>query len=159
WYRYHHLFAELLPQRLQQSTAAASTPADGRHLVDELHIRASGWYEAQGLELEAFQHAAAAHDVERAARLLEGRGMPLQFRGAAAAVLSWLRSLSSAELDARPVLWVMFASALSMSNQLTGVEPKLQAAEAALRGAAPDAQTRNLIGHIAAIRALLAATQ
>jgi LuxR family maltose regulon positive regulatory protein len=54
---------------------------------------------------------------------------------------------------------VMYASALSMTGQLSGVEPKLQAAEAALHGAEPDDKTRNLVGHIAAIRALLAATQ
>lgn len=146
WYRYHHLFADLLRQRLHQS-ATAST-------VDELHTRASKWYEASGLELEAFHHAAAAHDVQRAARLLEGKGMPLHFRGAVIPVLNWLGSLSATVLDARPSLWVMYASALSMAGQSTAVEPKLQAAEAALQAVEPDAVTRNLIGHIAAIRAM-----
>ncbi len=74
-------------------------------------------------------------------------------------VLNWLASLPTTVLDARPSLWVMYASTLSMTGQLTGVEEKLQAAEAALQGAEPDAKTRNLIGHIAAIRALLAAAQ
>ncbi len=45
----------------------------------ELHIRASEWYEDNGLEIEAFHHAAAANDVERAARLIEGEGMPCTF--------------------------------------------------------------------------------
>jgi LuxR family maltose regulon positive regulatory protein len=165
WYRYHHLFAELLRQRLHQS-AASSTRDEGKSIA-ELHIHASQWYEDHGLEIEAFHHAAAANDVERAARLVEGEGMPLQFRGALAPVLNWLASLPTTVLDARPSLWVMYASALSMTGQLTGVEPKLQAAEAALqelalslpKGAEPDDKTRNLIGHIAAIRALLAATQ
>src|SRR5215211_3078544 len=80
WYRYHHLFAELLQQRLQQS--AASSAGDEVGDVAELHRRASGWYEDNGLEIEAFRHAAAAHDVERAERLVEGEGIPLQFRGA-----------------------------------------------------------------------------
>ena len=53
----------------------------------------------------------------------------------------------------------MYASALSMTGQTTGVEQKLQAAEAALQDTEPDNKTRNLIGHIAAIRALVAATQ
>src|SRR5215469_14747743 len=69
WYRYHHLFAELLRQRLQQRIA--SSKGDAESQVNELHIRASIWYEAQGLDLEAFQHAAAAHDVERAARMMD----------------------------------------------------------------------------------------
>ncbi len=161
WYRYHHLFAELLRQRLQQGGA---TPADaGPDGAAEYHVRASQWYEDNGLEIDAFQHATAAHDIERAARLVEGKGMPLQFRGAVTPVLNWLAALPPAVLDARPALWVMYASALSMTGQFNDVEPKLQAAEAALQaalqGAEPDARTRNLIGHVAAIRALLAATE
>ena len=91
WYRYHHLFADLLRQRLHQSTA--SSAGDEGKGVAELHSRASQWYEDNGLEIEAFQHAAAANDVERAERLIEGKGMPLHFRGAVAAVLDWLASL------------------------------------------------------------------
>jgi len=157
WYRYHHLFADLLRQRLSQS--AASSKANEGKGVAEYHIRASQWYEDNGLELEAFQHATAANDIDRAARLVEGKGMPLYFRGAVAPVLHWLESLTKVVLDARPSLWVMYASALSMVGQLTGVEQKLQAAEAALQGAESDDKTRNLIGQIAAIRALLAAVQ
>jgi LuxR family maltose regulon positive regulatory protein len=157
WYRYHHLFADLLRQRLHQSIA--SSPGDAESPVNELHIRASAWYEDHGLEIEAFHHAVAAHDVERAARLVEGKGIPLQFRGAVTPVLNWLESLPTTVLNARPSLWVMSASALSMTGHLTGVEPKLQAAEAALQGAEPDDTTRNLVGHIAAIRALVAAAQ
>jgi LuxR family maltose regulon positive regulatory protein len=161
WYRYHHLFADLLRQRLLQQLrqSAASSAGDEEKGVAELHKRASVWYEDNGLEIEAFHHATAANDVERAARLIEGKGMPLHFRGAVVPVLNWLKSLPTTVLDARPSLWVMYASALSMTGQTTGVEEKLQAAEAALRGSEPDDKTRNLIGHIAAIRALLAATQ
>ena len=53
----------------------------------ELHIRASQWYEDNALEIEAFNHAAAANDIERAERLIEGKGVPLHFRGAGAYVL------------------------------------------------------------------------
>jgi LuxR family transcriptional regulator, maltose regulon positive regulatory protein len=157
WYRYHHLFAELLRQRLHQS--AASSMGDEVRDVAELHIRASQWYEDNGWEIEAFQHAASANDVERAARLVEGEGMPLIFRGAVAPVLTWLESLPTTELDARPSLWVMYASSLLFVSQTTGVEEKLQAAESALQGAAPDDKSRDLIGHIAAIRATLAVIQ
>ncbi len=125
----------------------------------ELHIRASQWYEDNGLEIEAFHHAAAANDIERAERLIEGKGMPLHFRGAVAPVLNWLESLPTTVLDARPSLWVMYASVLLIAGQMTGVEQKLQAAEAALQGTEPDDKTRDLVGHIAAIRATLAVTQ
>jgi LuxR family maltose regulon positive regulatory protein len=162
WYRYHHLFADLLRQRLHQSVAS-STGGEGRG-VAELHIRASEWYEDNGLDIEAFHHAAAAHDVERAERLMLGEWMPLHFRGAVAPVLNWLESLPTTELDARPLLWVMYASALTMVGQISAVEPKLQAAEAALTTASQgstelDEKNRNVVGHIAAIRAMLAARQ
>ncbi|HAG11463.1 MAG TPA: LuxR family transcriptional regulator [Desulfotomaculum sp.] len=157
WYRYHHLFADLLRQRLSRS-AAAPAKDEGKGAA-EYHARASQWYEDNGLELEAFKHAVAANDVDRTARLVEGKGMPLHFRGALAPVLNWLQSLPKTVLDARPSLWVMYASALSMTGQTAAVEQKLLAAEAALQEVEPDDRTRNLVGHIAAIRALLAATQ
>src|SRR5215216_1241455 len=125
WYRYHHLFADLLRQRLQQI-------APSRDEVSELHRRASQWYEDHGLEIEAFQHAASANDVNRAERLIEGQGVPLQFKGAAAPVLKWLDSLPRAALDANPSLWVTYATALFFSGRHMAVEQKLQAAEAAL---------------------------
>ncbi len=148
WYRYHHLFAELLRQRLQQSGNVA-----------DYHKRASQWYEDNGLELEAFQHAAAANDVERASRLIQGKGMPLHVRGAQVPVLNWLESLPTTVLDERPILWVMYAGALTTAGQTTGVEPKLKAAEAALQGAEPDIDTRDILGRIANNRATLAFIQ
>jgi LuxR family maltose regulon positive regulatory protein len=136
WYRYHHLFADLLRQRLQQRSASSTGDEVGD--VTELHSRASVWYEDNGLEIEAFQHAANANDVARAERLIEGKGMPLQFRGAGAPVLNWLESLPKTALDARPSLWVTYASTLLFGGQHTAVEQKLQAAEAALQGTEPD---------------------
>src|SRR6266851_838508 len=157
WYRYHQLFADLLRLRLHQSIAS-STGDEGKSIA-ELHIRASQWYEDHDLEIEAFHHAAAAHDVERAERLMEGEGIPLHFRGAVAPVLHWLESLPKAVLDTRPSLWVRYASLLLVNGQTTGVEEKLQAAEAALQGSEPDDMTRDLVGQIAADRATLALTQ
>src|SRR5215467_2602646 len=61
WYRYHHLFAELLRQRLNQSTG--SSTGDEGSTIAELHRRASQWYEDNGLSIEAFHHAVAADDV------------------------------------------------------------------------------------------------
>ena len=154
WYRYHQLFAELLRQQLHLRTAAS--PRDG---VDELHRRASQWYADHGLEIEAFQHAVAANDIERAERLSEGAGVPLHFRGAAAPVLTWLQSLPTRVLDARPALWVTYASALMMTGHHTAVEQKLQAAEAALHGTEPEDNTRDLVGRIASMRATVAVMQ
>ena len=153
WYRYHHLFGDLLRKRLGQSQ-----PPGG---IAELHIHASQWYENYDLMLEAFRHAAAAHDIERAVRLMESKKMPIHLRGAATAILDWLESLPKTVLDARPALWWMQAAMLLTIGQLIGVEEKLQATEAALAlaalpGATLDETTRDLVGKIAAARANVA---
>ena len=160
WYRYHHLFADLLRQRLHQRATSSGGDAVGD--VTELHRRASVWYEDHGLEIEAFQHAAAANDIARVERLIEGAGVPLYFRGTVVPVLRWLESLPTTVLDATPSLWVMAASAVLLVDH-TAVEQKLQAAEAALAqrapGAEPDDRIRDLVGRIAALRATLAVVQ
>ncbi len=152
WYRYHHLFGDLLRQRLGQSLTAAE--------IAELHIRASQWYEDHAVDFEAFRHAAAANDIERAERLLQGGRIPLHSFTVVTVVLGWLDSLPKTVLDARPWLWVRSATSALMAGQTTGVEEKLQAAEAALAAAPPhadlDDQARDLIGQMAAIRATLA---
>ncbi|WP_219836907.1 LuxR C-terminal-related transcriptional regulator [Paenibacillus sp. R14(2021)] len=148
WYRYHHLFADLLRRRLQESL-------DGSNIA-KLHERASVWYEDNGFEIEAFHHAVESQDIERAGRLLEGEGAPLHLRGAAGLSLNWLESLPAAELDARPALWVIYGSALLIAGKPTRVEHKLRAAEAALEGVEQDAAIRDLTGLIAATRATLA---
>lgn len=152
WYRYHHLFADLLRQRLQQIDNAA-----------DYHIRASEWYENNDLMLEAFRHAAAANDVERAARLMESKEMPLHLPGVATAILNWLESLPTTVLNAQPALWWKQAALMLTIGQTKGVEEKLVSTEAALAaaavpGAEPDDTTRNLIGKIAVARAVLAQT-
>ncbi len=162
WYRYHHLFAELLRQRLNRSVAASSIGNEVWSISD-LHIRASEWYEDNGLEIEAFQHAAAGNDIDRAERIIQGKGIPLHFRSAVAEMLDWVASLPKAVLDVRPALCVRYATLSLVAGQTTGVEEKLQVAEetldAALQGAEPDSRTRDLIGQIAAARATLALTR
>ncbi|HEX7395792.1 MAG TPA: LuxR C-terminal-related transcriptional regulator [Anaerolineaceae bacterium] len=154
WYRYHHLFGDLLRKRLGQSL-----PPGG---IAELQLHASEWYENNDLMLEAFRHAGAANDIERAVRLMESKKMPLHLRGVATAILSWLESLPKTLLDARPALWWMQAAMLLIVGQLNGVEEKLQATEAALALAAlpgaklDDTNRRDLIGRIAAARANVA---
>jgi LuxR family maltose regulon positive regulatory protein len=154
WYRYHHLFAELLRQRLHQS--AASSAGDDGMGVAEYHIRASQWYEDNALEFEAFHHAAAANDIERAERLIIGGRIPQHSRAAVTAVFDWLESLPRTVLDARPWLWVRSAMVALNAGRTTGVEEKLQAAEEALQDADLDDETRDLIGQIAAVRSTLA---
>lgn len=156
WYRYHHLFAELLRQRLGQSLAPGA--------LVELHIRASEWCENNGLVFEAFRHATAANDVERGERLMESKRMPIHVQSVALAIAGWLEALPKCLRDARPALWWKQASLLLLIGQTAGVEELLLATEATLAAAAlpgvePDDATRNLIGKIAVARATLAQIQ
>ena len=68
WYRYHHLFAEMLRRHLQQTEPT---------LPPVLHRRASAWYEQHELPAEAVQHALAVPEVELAARLIEPIALPV----------------------------------------------------------------------------------
>ncbi|WP_440118537.1 LuxR C-terminal-related transcriptional regulator [Paenibacillus sp. QZ-Y1] len=158
WYRYHHLFADLLRKKVQQNPElAGATESD--IIIAEIHQRASIWYEDNQLELEAFHHAVAAGDINRATYLMEGNGMPLLFRGAVVPALHWLDSISIEEMNERPSLWVMYVSALLMSGHMADVEPKLQAAEQALQNREKDQIDPDLIGHMASIRATLAVSK
>jgi LuxR family transcriptional regulator, maltose regulon positive regulatory protein len=155
WYRYHHLFRDLLGQRLGEHCTAEEITA--------LHIRASEWFENNGLMLEAFQHAAAANDVDRAERLMESRVMGLHLRSVTSTILNWLDTLPASVLDARPLLRVRSVSLALMAWRITGLEEKLRAAEAvvaaALERSPLDARARDLSGQIACVRATLALTR
>lgn len=173
WYRYHHLFADLLQQRLMQGKQLKqidpSPASDPEKSIAELHIRASQWFEDNDLIMEAFQHATAASDIECAERLI--KRMPLHFRGVVNMILDWLSSPPKAFLDEKPSLSVRFATLSLMAGQTTGVEESLQAAESALLATHPggagvlpetealDENTCNLIGQIAAVRATLSLTR
>ena len=144
WYRYHHLFSDLLRQRLGQK---ASAP---------LHRRASQWYEEQGMEVDAFHQATLANDFHNAMRLIEGNGMPLYFRGLTAPVVQWLSSLTPKVLNSYPFLWVAFSWSLLFSGQPGQIEEKLAGAEAALSSFPKDASTTDASGQIAVLHAWLA---
>ena len=155
WYRYHHLFGDLLRKRLTQRLSHQE--------INALHIKASEWFENNDLILEAFHHAAEADDIERAERLMESKQMPLYQRDAAYAILNWLESLPTTILDRKPTFWWKQASLMLVMGQTEGVEEKLQATEASiaattLPGFDQDDLTRNLIGKIAVARSMLALT-
>ncbi len=129
WYRYHHLFADVLRARLG---------AEAPEQVPALHQRASSWYAASGLAHDAVRHALAAEDFDRAAYLIE-EAVPGQRRARQDAVLlAWVRSLPETVLRRRPVLSILAGWAELMSGNLDEVEPRLDDAEAALARGAED---------------------
>lgn len=157
WYRYHHLFAQILRQRMSSSNIIVNKNKDTN--IEDLHLLASNWFEKNNLYVEAFVHAAKTKDIERAQRLIKGNGIPLQYLGALVPILNWLDSLEKDVLDAHPSLWVTYASTLCIASKFDAVEDKLIAAEAVLNGREQDDFVRNLVGHIASSRAFLAITK
>jgi LuxR family maltose regulon positive regulatory protein len=144
WYRYHHLFADLLRQRLLQSEAA---------LIPELHRRASQWYDQNSFLEEAIDHALRGDDMDRAARLIERAGEAILMRGELATLATWLEALPHELVRVRPLLSLYYAGALLLSGEPPGVVREyLQIA--ATEGVA------NAVTHGAlALRALLALWQ
>ena len=129
WYRYHHLFADLLRQRLQRSSTLSTGKEKGS--VDELHRRASEWYEHNGSAADAIRHALAAKDFERAAVLVE-LAVPEMRRNrqeATVTELGWLKALPDELVHFRPVLSVDYAYALFGGGELEAVEARLRDAE------------------------------
>jgi LuxR family maltose regulon positive regulatory protein len=144
WYRYHHLFADLLRQRLQQ------TQPD---LVPELHRRASAWYEQNGLAAEAIDHALSAGDFERAAGLIELGAEQTMMRSEVATFLSWVEALPDKLVQARPLLRAYQAGMQLMSGR------PVQVVEKHLQEAAEADAVGSVSGAVAAFRAMLAAYQ
>ncbi|NTU81386.1 MAG: helix-turn-helix transcriptional regulator, partial [Chloroflexales bacterium] len=120
WYRYHHLFADVL---------AAHLRAEQPDLVATLHQRASGWYERQGSMGDAIRHALAARDFTGAARLIELAVPAMRGSRQEVTVLGWLRALPDEVLGCRPVLSAAYAWVLLAVGELEGVERRLRDAE------------------------------
>ncbi|MBX3030201.1 MAG: helix-turn-helix transcriptional regulator [Chloroflexi bacterium] len=120
WYRYHHLFADVLRARL-----AHERPGD----IPELHRRASVWFEQQGSESDAVRHALAAGDLDRAADLIEVAAHELRATRQEVTLRRWLDALPEGVFDTRPVIAIAHAGALLATGQTRGVERRLEQAE------------------------------
>ena len=128
WYRYHHLFSDVLLSRL-----LAERPED----VPALHRRASCWYEQAGHLEPAVRHAFAAGDVDLAADLIEVAAPDLRRHRAEGTLRSWLAQLPPTVLAKRPVLASEFIGALMSTSSFDEVADRLDALERSL-DAAPD---------------------
>jgi LuxR family maltose regulon positive regulatory protein len=150
WYRYHHLFGDLLRQRLGKPKEFA-----------EFHLRASQWYEENGDMGAAFHHAIVAGDFVRAAGLAEAawQGMEESFR--TATWLGWVKKLPEEVIRARPVLCTLLGWAFANAGEPEASELRLQDAEQCLDGSdvANEAQLKPLPAMIALARAYNAQVQ
>ncbi len=120
WYRYHHLFADMLQAHLSDERADE---------VIELHRRASQWYDQNGQPSPAVRHAVAAGDIERAADLVELAIPALQRNRQEATIRGWLDAIPYEVVRMRPVLAVGLIGALMAGNECEGIEGRLRDAE------------------------------
>jgi len=143
WYRYHRLFADLLRARLHQEMGAQG--------LASLHRRASTWYEHNGLEPLAIDHALAASDFERAAHLIEQTAETTLMRSEVVTFLNWVEALPDELVRARPTLCLFHAWALLMGGHPPdAVESRLQDVEG---------DTDLISGKVDTLRGLIAAFQ
>jgi LuxR family transcriptional regulator, maltose regulon positive regulatory protein len=120
WYRYHHLFADVLQMHMKMEQ-----PDE----LPVLHSRASEWYEQNGSAADAIRHALAGVDFERAADLIE-RALPvMQQSRQESTLLGWLQELPDELYLQRPVLSVHYAGTLLQNGRFDGVEFRLRDAE------------------------------
>src|SRR5215217_299971 len=122
WYRYHHLFADVLRDRLEQECSEE---------VKELHLRAASWCERSGWASAAVEHALTAGDVEWAARLVEHNTQSLFQRSEGATVNRWLTALPAGLIRSRPRLSLARAIWALISGRVDEIEPLLTDAERA----------------------------
>src|SRR5215210_766937 len=147
WYRYHHLFADVLRQRLLQEYP---------DLVPALHKRASAWLEEEGLVTEAIHHALAAQDWEQAVRLIEASGMAVVLSRQVQTMLGWIDEIPEELVRERPVLCTIHAIALVFLNRPDAAEARLQQAERCVHGTPTTDEDRAILGRAAVIRAAVA---
>lgn len=161
WYRYHHLFSELLRRRLRQTHP---------EWIASLHRRASRWFEQNGFIDEAIEHMICAGEFARAARLIEENADPLWKQGEHIKLRQWLAALPADLIFSKPQLAVFHAWNKFTAGQQDAAERSLDLAEDAVGRSAAEAaallhaggeqpnddERMRQLGRIAVTRAFLA---
>jgi LuxR family transcriptional regulator, maltose regulon positive regulatory protein len=152
WFRYHHLFADVLRHRLTEKSPAALT---------EYHLAASEWFKREGLVTEAVNHALAACDWERVAQLIGDASESLRQRGEIATLTHWIQSLPGAVHHVNPGLCLTYARALIDLARYADAEPFILEAEHWLEdhAQADDPRVHSLRGKAFALHAQFAITR
>ncbi|MBN2549824.1 MAG: hypothetical protein JXB15_11740 [Anaerolineales bacterium] len=146
WFRYHHLFADLLKLMLEQSYPG---------LTKELHRRASQWYQAQDMIPEAMHHALAAGDMEQAARLVSANVLALVEHSELIPILMRIDAAPRESRQSLPWLGVAHAWALAYTGQMERAAVALALVEKRLEDL-PGVERSQIAGHISAVQAYLA---
>jgi tetratricopeptide (TPR) repeat protein len=146
WYRYHHLFRDLLRAELERREP---------ELVPELHRRAATWCEANGLEETAIDHAQAAGAADQVARLVLQVMQPVWASGRVGTVLGWMEWFEREQrMERYPAVAVHGALIFALLGRATRAEQWAAAAgRASPEGRLPDGSTME--SYLAYLRAIL----
>jgi LuxR family maltose regulon positive regulatory protein len=120
WYRYHHLFADVLQTHLQVAQP-------NRTLM--LHQRASVWFDQNNMTADAIRHALTAQDFNRAAHLIERVWLAMDISYQSSTWLGWAKALPNELIRARPVISAGYGWALLSVGELEASEARLRDAE------------------------------
>lgn len=139
WYRYHHLFADLLRTQLQKSLGAQG--------IARLHVRAADWHGQHGSALEAISHASKAWDDERVERFIAQHYMELVSQGEQSWLRTWTGKLDRELVHSRPLLCIYEAYSHSWFGELDEADLLLEEAERRIRSeiSAPDAHSMQVL--------------
>ena len=149
WYRYHHLFSDLLRARLQRT-----------HKVQDiavLHTRAAQWYEQNGLTSDAIHHASLTSDNEWVERLIEQNYMEMFQRRDNASIGFWTGELSREMIYKRPRLCIHEGMNRAWLGKLDDADLFLNEAEKRIQEGASSVDTQDMLGNIAYIRSRITA--
>lgn len=159
WYRYHHLFAELLLHRLDRSHP---------ELKMVLHRRAAAWWEENGFVDQAIEHALLCGDPDWAAAMLEAHVEELCHRGEGMVIWRWMKSLPTEAVNSKPMLCVMHGNFLhgagekveadrffSLAEKLIASVKREQDSNVGHSGEQSSTRLSALTGKLATVRALM----
>jgi LuxR family maltose regulon positive regulatory protein len=142
WYRYHHLFGDLLRNQLALKSPAAE--------VAELNLRACQWHEDHGLPADAVNYALTARDWERAVRLISAQSERLMADGDMGKLIKWIGAIPEDVLRTQPALHTLYAVSLLTVGSMDAAEAALNDLETMNRG------DMHALGNVAALQATLA---
>ena len=148
WFRYHHLFSDLLKLVLERTHPGLSA---------ELHLRACHWYESQGMLPEALHHGLAAGNMELVANIISENVLMLVEHAEIVPTLAQIDAIPGEQRSSLPWLEVAYAWGLAYTGQNQKASSILSLAEQHMEGLLSDKREK-MLGHIAAVRAYLAWT-
>lgn len=149
WYRYHHLFADLLINQLKKVV--------GTQIITQLHQRAAEWYEQNSSIIEAIHHASMAADDEKVERLIEQNYLEMMNRGEMSWVRYWMGNLNKELIFRRP--WLCMYEALNRSwfGQIEEAKILLNAAEKSIQATDADSDRQAMMGYHAYVKSRVTA--